>query len=401
MAWSGGTFSRVHDWTTDAGSAINIEASRMDAEDDNFATGINTCLTKDGQNSPTANLPMGGQRHTGVGNAAALTDYASAADVIDNHLTYYVTTGSSNAYVLTPSPSIGAYAEGQILYFRANHTNTGASTLNVNSLGAIAIQTPDGSALAGDEIELGGYYGVIYDANSTPDRWVLVSPPSNAPLSGSANTWTADQTIQKGAPSLYWDESDATTNERLWRVIANTAAWKLQTRTDADSVGAEPVVIGRTGTTVDSIDLTATSVMANSVEVLTEDISGLTSIAINDVASTDGFLVDDAGTAKHMAYSAAGCRYKAPTGTTDTIDSTDLQCYIAYQNATSITVTLNSGVGAIGNWILMENAGGGTFSLAGTATINSAVGSAPRATNSVIALFCTASGVWTMFGDGA
>jgi hypothetical protein len=73
MGWSGGTFTRVHDWTTDEGSAIDIEADRMDAEDDNFASGINACLTKDGSNSPTANLPMGGNRHTGVGKARTLT----------------------------------------------------------------------------------------------------------------------------------------------------------------------------------------------------------------------------------------------------------------------------------------------------------------------------------------
>ena len=86
MAWSGGTFSRVHDWTTDAGGALNIEADRMDAEDDNLATGINDCLHKGGQNTATSNLPMGGNNHTGVGNAANRNDYASAADVIDQDL---------------------------------------------------------------------------------------------------------------------------------------------------------------------------------------------------------------------------------------------------------------------------------------------------------------------------
>jgi len=178
MGWSGGTFTRVHDWTDDAGSAINIEASRMDAEDDNFEAGINACLHKAGQNAATGNLPMGGNRHTGVGNAAALTDYASAADVIDQHLSFYVDTGSADAYVITPSPAISAYAEGQRFVFRASAANTGATTLNVNGLGAIAVQKADGSALAGGEIITGGFYEVIYDANATPDRWVLMSPSS-------------------------------------------------------------------------------------------------------------------------------------------------------------------------------------------------------------------------------
>lgn len=180
MAWSGGTFSRVHDWTSDEASAIDIEASRMDQEDDNFETGINNCLTKDGQNSPTADLPMGGNRHTSVGNANARDSYASAADVIDQDLVYYVDSGTADTYVITPSPAITAYEEGQKFVFRATNANTGASTLNVNSLGATAIQTNDGSALSAGMIVDGGYYEVVYDANPGTDRFVLVSPHSLA-----------------------------------------------------------------------------------------------------------------------------------------------------------------------------------------------------------------------------
>ncbi len=178
MGWSGGTFTRVHDWTTDEAGAIDIEASRMDAEDDSFATGIDSCLHKAGQNAATGNLPMGTNRHTGVGNSQALTDYASSEDVIDQNLTYYVDTGAADAYVVTPSPSYGAYSEGQRLVFRAANANTGASTMNANGLGAIAIQTPDGNALTANMIIAGGYYELVYDVNAAPDRWVMVSPHS-------------------------------------------------------------------------------------------------------------------------------------------------------------------------------------------------------------------------------
>ena len=177
MSWSGGTFSRVHDWTTDAGSAINIEASRMDAEDDNFATGIDSCIHKGGSNTPTADLPMGGYNHTGVANASALDEYASAADVIDQDLIYYVDTGAADAYVITPTtPAITAYEEGQRFVFRATNANTGASTLNVNALGTKAIQTPDGVALVANMIIVGGIYEVTYDANG--NRFVMTSPHS-------------------------------------------------------------------------------------------------------------------------------------------------------------------------------------------------------------------------------
>lgn len=72
-------------------------------------------------------------------------------------------SGSSNAYVLTPSPSATAFVNGQQFTFVANHTNSGASTLNVSSLGAKAIKRPDGSALSSGDITSGNVVDVTYD----------------------------------------------------------------------------------------------------------------------------------------------------------------------------------------------------------------------------------------------
>jgi len=44
---------------------------------DGFATGLSTCLTKDGQTTPTANIPMGGFKVTGLGNGASAQDAAT------------------------------------------------------------------------------------------------------------------------------------------------------------------------------------------------------------------------------------------------------------------------------------------------------------------------------------
>lgn len=75
--WSGsGTFSRIYSWVADSAAGINITASRMDDDTNNITTnGFNNCLTRDGQGSATANQPMNGFKHTGVGNAVADTDY--------------------------------------------------------------------------------------------------------------------------------------------------------------------------------------------------------------------------------------------------------------------------------------------------------------------------------------
>ena len=69
MPWVGGNFTRVHDWGADAGAAIDIEASRMDAEDNNFRAGIEACLNKAGQNAMTGDLDLGGNN---IANALSL-----------------------------------------------------------------------------------------------------------------------------------------------------------------------------------------------------------------------------------------------------------------------------------------------------------------------------------------
>ena len=47
-------------------------------------TGLRTgnCITKDGQNSPSANLPMNAHKHTGVADAAAATEYAAYGQLL-------------------------------------------------------------------------------------------------------------------------------------------------------------------------------------------------------------------------------------------------------------------------------------------------------------------------------
>ena len=83
------------------------------------------------------------------------------------------TTGSSNAYLLAASRVVASYAAGDAYMFKANHTNTSAgSTLNVDSVGAKAIVTPTGAAIAAGSITSGGVYLVAYEASV--DKFMLI-----------------------------------------------------------------------------------------------------------------------------------------------------------------------------------------------------------------------------------
>lgn len=80
---------------------------------------------------------------------------------------YAADSQASDTYVITLTPIPTAYTAGMIVSFKANTLNTGACTLNVNSLGAIAIKkfgttndTATGDILAGQIVT------VIYDGTN-------------------------------------------------------------------------------------------------------------------------------------------------------------------------------------------------------------------------------------------
>ena len=66
-----------------------------------------------------------------------------------------VDSGAANAYVVTLSGFVGTFtpSTGTVVEFYATNANTGASTLNVNSSGAVAILSQYGTTLSGGELQ--------------------------------------------------------------------------------------------------------------------------------------------------------------------------------------------------------------------------------------------------------
>ncbi len=101
-----------------------------------------------------------------------MADQTIVDEQYDNHGSV-VLTGSSNAYVATVARAVNAYYQGLRICAKANHTNTGAATLNlvtVNApagIGAVAIRKAGNAALAGGEIVSGKYYDFIYDPTNS------------------------------------------------------------------------------------------------------------------------------------------------------------------------------------------------------------------------------------------
>jgi len=205
-----------------------------------IADALTASLAKDGQVVPTANLPMGGYRHTNVDDAAARTDYARADQVQDGTLVYLTSPAGTNTITATAPLSLTAYAAGQTFRFIPANTNTGATTLNINSIGAKNIFR-NGAALLGGEIVASGPVEVFYDGtqfqlignaavpgwipietltasssatldfdagiNSTYDHYVLVCKglrPATDDVQLLARIATSGPTWQSGAGAYQW-----------------------------------------------------------------------------------------------------------------------------------------------------------------------------------------------------
>lgn len=147
-------------------AATTIDETVVNAEMDDLGNEIANSLAKDGQTVPTANLPMGGFKHTGVANASARTHYAAAGQVQDGSFVYGTVGGTADAITLTLSPAPAAYAAGQQFTFKATAANTGAATINVNSLGAKDIKRDVSVALQAGDIANGGVAIVEYDGTN-------------------------------------------------------------------------------------------------------------------------------------------------------------------------------------------------------------------------------------------
>lgn len=414
MPWSAGTFSRVHDWTADAAGAIDIEASRMDQEDDGFATGINTCLTKDGQNTPTANLPMAGNRHTGVGNGAARTDYVAVNQIQDGDLYVSGSVSGTNTVLGTMTPAITAYTNGMRVLFLPANDNTGAATLNLNSVGAQSITKNGTTALAAGDLAAGVWADLVYDNANT--NWILQNPQtvSDGELSSNVALLDANQTftgttavpeatvtaheaalsiagsqltgsiadarlssnvalkdtlpvftnggieVEGSQPFVTFDETDGGSNQRLWRVLAAAGTWFLTTRTDADAAGANAIEVSRSGTTITEIELNANTLDFNG----TVDISGALTIGGN-INTGSGSLTTSNDTADEPGFKGAPQNIQDVSYTLVLSDA-GKQIYKSAGGAgETITIPANASVAfPIGTIIAIINDGGGDLSIA-------------------------------------
>jgi len=160
-----------------------ISSTAFNALTADLATGLSTVITKDGQTTVTANIPMSTYKFTGLGVGSAATDSANLSQVQSTVTKLLTSVSGTDTITAVGAPVVAAYAAGQMFYFVATGDNTGAVTLNIDSLGAKAV-TRDGSvALAAGDIKSGEVVVVVYDGT----RFQVVSQLNSAGNATFAN----------------------------------------------------------------------------------------------------------------------------------------------------------------------------------------------------------------------
>ena len=160
-----------------------ISSTAFNALTADLATGLSTALTKDGQTTPTANLPMGTFKFTGLSAGSAATDSANIAQV-QNSFGSFLTVSGTDTITATVSPALTAYAAGQMFAFVAANTNTGAVTINISTLGAKAVTKTGTTALVSSDLIANYLYVIVYDGTQFQVVGVSATTFANLTISG-------------------------------------------------------------------------------------------------------------------------------------------------------------------------------------------------------------------------
>lgn len=200
-----------------------ISSTAFNALTADLATGLSTTMTKDGQTTATANIPMGTFKFTGLGTGSSATDSANISQV-QSSFGSFLTVAGTDTITATVSPSLTAYAAGQMFAFVAANTNTGAVTINISSLGAKAITKNGTTALVASDLTANYLFVVVYDGTQFQIVGVSATTFANLTVSGVLTlSGAGTQLLSTGTGA--WQPPAGTTGQRPASPSAGSMRW--------------------------------------------------------------------------------------------------------------------------------------------------------------------------------
>lgn len=141
-----------------------------------------------------------------------------AAVLKDNRMTAATDSGAANAYVLTSNNHTKtAYTNLMEIWFQATNANTGASTANLDTIGAATIKRQDGTDLQSGDIPDDAIVGLRYDVANGVLK--LITPTGDAAAAAASALASATSATSAGTSA-----GTATTQASAASVSAAAAA---------------------------------------------------------------------------------------------------------------------------------------------------------------------------------
>lgn len=275
---------------------------------------------------PTQTQQEAGTSTGSTGASLVLTNNQYGART---YLGYTTTTGSTNAYIGTVTPTPTAYATGQFVGALMSSTNTGNATINLNSLGVKNIYMGATGLFAG-AWATNSLVGLAYDGTQFNVAWI-----SN----GSSMSATANRLALRNTTG------DITVN------TTPTASTDAASKAYVDSAA----LVAKTGSTTKDMSSTTTTTIAHGlgktpklvtfhVNRSTADVANLSGVVVSSYGSYDG----TSQTSNFVAFSSNGSTAMAGQDTTHAIhygyggtagaNSDNLVGTVTF-DATNITIT--------------------------------------------------------------
>lgn len=160
-----------------------IESAKANASIADLYTMMATAICKDGQTTTTQRIPfaagisLGSQTITAMADGTATTHGATLGQVRSGASTLIGSVAGTNTITGALTPALTAYASGNKFVFVPAITNTGATTINIDSVGAKSIFS-GGVALTGGELVATIPVYIEYDGT----QFNLVASGSMAPM---------------------------------------------------------------------------------------------------------------------------------------------------------------------------------------------------------------------------
>jgi hypothetical protein len=343
MAYNGsGVFVRLYNWVNDRDADVAITSTRMDAEDDGFATGLSNCVTADGQTTTTAVIPFA----AGVSLYDGLVGTPAVRFTSDTNTGYYrkgadnvafscqgidvlELNGAASSAATGVTITSAAAASGVNIAARSSGTN---ESLNINAKGSGTINlNPTGT---GDVV--------------TTRR---IRPATDGETGLGSTTYGFAQLCLSASGVISWADSEATISRNgggdTITFAGASGGWSFGTATvKAPSFTVEGLSAPNNGLYLPSVN--TVGIAADSTQVATVTSSGINLVKkLNFGTPTELTIISGAITITR-AYHTVDTESDAASDDLDTVNGGAIgDIVILTSAATARTVVLKHGTGNV------------------------------------------------------